>query len=220
MKKLFIALLLGATTLTTFAANWNATKLEDLKVTENDTKDLVGKIRVECAKALIDKTTTNMSYAEYKEIIKKTTLNVVNNTTDASAASKNFYIKHPLYVAPIFAVWMNRFANFRENIIKDPEMQFSTFMQTIYYQYSFKEINLTVEERRAGIVKGMEKFSDSLYQVKKFWNAYKGIYVKLDSKVTLADLKLFKKMFYMNIQKSDEWKVLLVEIELMLKSVQ
>lgn len=222
MKKLFIALLLGVTTLTTlttFAANWNANTVEELNITEKEANSLDGKIRIECAKALMGKNATNISYAKYKEIIKKTTLNVINTSTTIKPVEKEYRTKNSLHAVPFFAVLMNKFRPFQKFVVRDPEVNSYNFVMTIYYQYDL-DLGLTATEKRDGLIRGMKRFKDKLGHVKLYWKQYKKIMGELEAKVAYADLKEFKRMFYMNIQKSDEWKTILVEIELATKALE
>lgn len=153
-------------------------------------------------KLLAGKDANTISYEEFKKMLKND-----NNKYNTNV---------PQYALQVF-----RFNKFILNVMNDSEFNTSVYVKK-YYPDSWKAM------KALGIKAWREIFLniDSLSKIKKaevadrIFNNYQSNSYSLSAAEIKADMAVFKRVWYPNITKSEEWKKLLVQIELTAKSVQ
>jgi hypothetical protein len=134
---------------------------------------------------------------------------------------KNTGNKYYNEIVPKYVVIIPRFNKFTLNVVNDSEFNTSAYVKK-YYPESLKVMKIL------GIKTWREKFLNinSLKNIKKIqiankiFNNYKSNSDSLSAAEIKADCAVFKRAWYSNITNSEEWKKLLVQIELMIKSVE
>lgn len=209
IKKIMVGLLcamVGVSFATDFnykkESNWNQTdlaKIEKCLAAATAAKDKTFIIKCEVLKLIANKDATNTSYAELKKLC-------------ASAS--------PDQVCSLI-LNCKRFNSFTKNVINDPELNNCKYYNTFFPTYTFVYKQLGYNEWRKTFInlKTLNKVT-SPESGSKILKRYNEGSESLNAAEIKSDCAIFKRAWYPNISKSEEWKKLLVKIELMLKSVE
>jgi hypothetical protein len=124
-------------------------------------------------------------------------------------------------LVPQFAVQVSRFNKFILNVVNDSEFN-TTYYVKKYYPASLTVMNVlgikTWREKFLNI--NSLKFFKDVQIADRIFNNYQSNSSSLSATEIKADCAVFKRAWYMNMTNSEEWKKLLVQIELMIKSVE
>ena len=204
VKKFFIGLLIAmvgvcfADYKSEFKFNLNdSAKIDKLLAEATATKDTKYIDRYSVLKLLAGKDANTISYEEFKTLLKN---------------------KH----VPQYTVQVYRFNKFILNVLNDKEFNTEKVDVKTFYPESSRVM------KTLGIKTWREKFIDidSLSKIKnikranKIFRNYQSNSGSLSATEIKADCAVFKRAWYMNMTNSEEWKKLLVQIELMIKSVE
>ena len=181
-----------------FKFNLNdSAKIDKLLAEATATKDTKYIDRYSVLKLLAGKDANTISYEEFKTLLKN---------------------KH----VPQYTVQVYRFNKFILNVLNDKEFNTEKVDVKTFYPESSRVM------KTLGIKTWREKFIDidSLSKIKnikranKIFRNYQSNSGSLSATEIKADCAVFKRAWYMNMTNSEEWKKLLVQIELMIKSVE
>lgn len=211
MKKSLICALMAIIGLTLSAApagwNWNETDITKLNALKSKIDPVKEKRYLTWTNLLIDlanKSDKNMTYAEFKAAVQK-------------------YDEF----LPLITHTISRFGSFKTDAVKDLSLE--KHKKWGKYLRKYKARNLFVDTPEANDPKAFRKFyiTDkymlTLTKAKDwqwFINEYGKRMIDFSNEEIKADMALLKKIHYSKIATSEEWKAILVKIELMLKSVQ
>lgn len=224
--KLFFTILTVMMCSISFCFDWNQTdktKIENEKVaskTKNN-YDLL-KMNYELLSFFADKNTTNFSYSQLKEEVKTI---VSNNATSLKKNGKKNNIEglKKSIIAKV-CLTITRFNPYMKNVIADPELNDIPYVNKFYITNK-KFINTVgpVEWRKfvftSEKIQKLKLVSDPVL-TNKIIDIYIANILNFTSNEIKSDLGLLKRICYPNIAKSEEWKSILVKIELQLKAIQ
>lgn len=211
MKKSLICALMAIIGLTLSAApagwNWNETDVTKLNALKSKIDPVKEKKYLTFTNLLIDlanKSDKNMTYAEFKAAVQK----------------YNTFL-------PLISNRISRFGSFKTDVINDLSLEKDQTWGPYTRKYKARYLFLNTPEakdpktfRKFYIT---DKYVFTLTKVedwKWFINEYEKRIIDFSNEEIKADAALFKKMHYSKIATSEEWKALLVKIELLLKSVE
>lgn len=224
--KLFFTILTIMMCSISFCFDWNMTdktKIENEKIAAKAKNNYdLKKIDYELLSVLADKNTTNFSYSQLKEEV-KTIIN--NNATSLNSNGKKIKIENTkkALIAKI-CITINRFNPYIKNVIADPELNDIPYVNKFYIKNK-KFINAVgpVEWRKFVFtterLKKIKLVSDPVL-ANKIIDIYIANILNFTSNEIKSDLGLLKRICYPNIAKSEEWKNILIKIELQLKAIQ
>lgn len=187
--------------------NWNETDVTKLNALKSKIDPVKEKRYLTWTNLLIDlanKSDKNMTYAEFKAAVQK----------------------YDDFV-PLISLVITRFNSFKTDIVKDLSLEEHQRFGKVARQYKARYLFVGTPEakdpkafRKFYIT---DKYVFTLTKVKDweyFINEYEKRMFDFSNEEIKADATLFKKLHYPKIATSEEWKALLVKIELILKSVQ
>lgn len=211
MKKSLICALMAIIGLTLSAApagwNWNETDVTKLNALKSKIDPVKEKVYITWTNILIElanKSPKNMTYAEFKAAVQK----------------------HKGFV-PLMPHVIYRFRSFASDVVKDLDLEKDATYGKNARKYKARYLFAFTPEFNDA--KAFRKFyitDKHVFTFKRYanWEWFIKEYEKrmfdFSNEEIKADATLFKKMHYPKIATSEDWKALLVKIELILKSVQ
>jgi hypothetical protein len=180
------------------------------------------KIDYELLSVLADKNTTNFSYSQLKEEVKTI---VSNNATSLNSRGKKINIENvtKALIAKVCII-ITRFNPYIKNVINDPELNNTLYVNKFYITNKRFINTIGPVEWRKFIFTPEKIQSLKLVSNPVLTNKIIDIYIanilNFTSNEIKSDLSLLKRICYPNIAKSEEWKNILVKIELQLKAIQ
>ena len=221
MIKKFVMMALCFATVSVFAANipefqsWNIKDPSQIDLllksnAEINKNNPIAFNKFQCIfntmKELIGKNASNMSYAEFKKLVKD---NCVKYNVDKRYAAD---------AVTQFAYCVVDLRGFAMDVYNDPEYK-STVYCKLYLSRVVKD-KISIDEFRTLAVDNIVNNNDNVAQVRFWVDAYSKRIKEIKDEDMLKDLKLIKKSIYSNISKSDVWKSIVVQVELMIKSIE
>ena len=183
------------------------------KWNEANNKD-VNKVMWNCIlktmKDLSTKDANTISYADLKKLI-------LDNFVNAPKHIQKQYV-------PQFVNTVTRFNAFANDVINDEELMKDPYAKNYANTYCaricFKDIPITkFREIFVGNITNLAN-AKSTYMVNNWVRLYKMRAIEIDNAEMLKDLKKVKKLIYPNINISEDWKKVVVGVELMIKSIE
>ena len=110
---------------------------------------------------------------------------------------------------------VKRFNKFAKDVWKEDDFNKDPY---VLCYFPSRIPNLSIAELRQVTVLGFKNCSNN--QCRILLNRYKSIMDQLTDDEVKSDLKKIKRYIYPNISKSERWKTLVVELELMIKSIE
>ena len=220
MKKILVVLTLCFAAIASFAAiptgfNWNTTDPAIInnyvKFNEENNKGIeleVWKCILKTMNALATKDANSISYTDFKKLI-------YDNFATIKERQKQY--------VPQFVNCISRFNTFAKDVFNDEELLKDNFAKNYIYSYNarlifkdipidkFREITIDIIARNGTRDINLVKTWVTLYKIRS---------IEIENSEMLKDLKNIKKVIYSNINISDEWKSVVVNVELMIKSIQ
>lgn len=159
-------------------------------------------------KDLSAKDATTISYVDFKKLILDNFVNIP---------------KHKQYV-PQFVNCISRFNAFAIDVINDEELMndklAKQYANMFVARMCFKDLPITqFREIFVGNIINLTN-TNRTDIVDKWVILYKIRTIEIDNAEMLKDLKKVKKLIYPNINISEDWKKVVVDIELMIKSIE
>ena len=212
MKKLSLLMLLSLFSISIFAAdvnkpfNFQETDPEQIEVwlKSGNSKDAWKKTNLNIMKALLNKDSKNISYNDFKEIIR-------NTTKDKTKRWQDNRIIMFIYQIP-------RFNGFSCNVLDENDFPVTNQFRILIMNYN----NIPNEKYRAYFLKYTIPVLSTMKsnEINKLLNAYLKKSVSFKNEEIKSDLQLIKRMIYNRMSESTDMKNTIVKLELMLKSVE
>lgn len=166
----------------------------------------------------LEKAGTNLTYQEFKNIIKDTYKKMV--ASDNSAGKAEFLNNwSEAAVIAIFPV-MKKWNKFTKDAILDPELENTHYIQNYYYSWGRAKY-VPLDKLKDIYLNKILTSSRGLNDIKSLWRIYSSkVLPNLKEDEAVTALKKIKRRWYKNIQQSEEWKSFMVEVELAIKSLE
>lgn len=212
IKKLSLLMLLSLFSISIFAAdvnkpfNFKETDPEQIEVwlKSGNSKDAGKKTNLNIMKALLNKDSKNISYNDFKEIIR-------NTTKDKTKRWQDNHITMFIYQIP-------RFNGFSCNVLDENDFAVINQFRILILNYD----NIPNEKYRAYFLKYTIPVLLTMKsnEINKLLNAYLKKSVSFKNEEIKSDLQLIKRMIYNRMSESTDMKNTIVKLELILKSVE
>ena len=195
--------------------NWNltdVTKIDEClksneEINKNNKRDFEHlKFYLLFMKKTINKDATNISYTDFKKIVADTFIEVFTNN--------EFQINQNVCIMSYNVI---KFRPFCKQVLEDKDIT-SVYKYVYNENFAYKEIPIV--EFRKNTIDLINKYNSYIPLVKSQIRFYKNRLIEIDNTDALKDLKTIKKIIYSNISKSEDWKKIVVEVELMIKSLE
>jgi hypothetical protein len=118
-----------------------------------------------------------------------------------------------------FIYCVGRFNPLAENVLKDASLKNNRYVKVNYLRqfvkyYSTEDALANFQE----LVTSNDKRLNNMY--KNVWRYHKQIINSLPEKDAIKELQQIKRYAYQRLEKDEDWKKIVVEVELMLKGLQ
>lgn len=212
MKKLSLLMLLSLFSISIFAAdvnkkfNFQETDPEQIEIwlKSGNSSDGWMKTNLNIMKALLNKDSKNISYNDFKEIIR-------NTTKDKTERWQDNRIVMFIYQVP-------RFRGFSCDVLDENDFPVINQFRILIMNYD----NIPNEKYRAYFLKYAIPVLSTMKsnEINKLLNAYLKKSTSFKNEEIKSDLQLIKRMIYNRMSESTDMKNTIVKLELMLKSVE
>lgn len=167
----------------------------------------------------LEKAGTNLTYQEFKNIIKDTYRKVVagDNSTGKAKFLNDW---SEVAVTAIFPV-MKKWNKFIKDATLDPELENTPYIQNYYYRVWEYVKYVPLDKLKDNYLNKILTSRNGLNGIKPLWRIYSSkVLPNLKEDEARAALKKIKRTWYRNIQQSEEWKSFMIEVELAIKSLE